>query len=144
MSHAIDLLLVEDSVPDARLITEVFRAENIEVDITVMRDGEEAMSYLQSQASENARIPDLIILDLNLPNKDGREVLAEIKNDSILKSIPIIVLTTSDAEEDITHCYKLQASCYIKKPIDLNQFVRMVKSLDAFWFASVRFPRSHV
>jgi chemotaxis family two-component system response regulator Rcp1 len=141
MRSSIEVLLVEDSRADARLILEVFKDENIDANIEVARDGEEAMALLQAYRSDpSKRFPDLIILDLNLPKKDGREVLAEIKKDDELKSIPIVVLTTSQSEEDISQSYKLHANCYVTKPIDLQQFVEIIKALNRFWFSFVSFP----
>lgn len=137
----LNILLVDDSRADARLIIEVFKDEKIAVDVNVVRDGEAAMDYLTRAGEyENAKRPDLILLDLNMPKKDGREVLAEIKGNSELNAIPVIVLTTSQSEEDIIKSYKLQASCYVTKPIDLEQFVKIIKSLDEFWFSAVRYP----
>lgn len=135
MKDAINLLLVEDSIADVTLILEVFEEEKIAANIRVARDGEEAMKILEGEVEI-----DLILLDLNLPKKDGREVLAEIKSIPRLKSIPVVILTTSEAEEDILRSYQLQASCYVTKPIHLDQFVRIVKSIDGFWFSAVRFP----
>lgn len=141
MNNQIKVLLVEDSLADARLIIEVFKEERISIDLDIARDGEEAMAYLYRQGEyKNAKRPDCIILDLNLPIKDGREVLAEIKADANLKSIPVVILTTSQSEEDIIKSYKLQASCYVTKPIDLEQFIKMIRSIDQFWFSAVRFP----
>src|ERR1700722_18461362 len=135
MTEILKVLLVEDSRADARLIKEVFRDEKIMVDLDTVRDGEEAMSYLFRQGTyKDAKCPDLIILDLNLPKKDGREVLAEIKSDPNLQSIPVVILTTSQSDEDILKSYKLQASCYVTKPIDLKNFTKIIKSLDDFWF----------
>jgi two-component system, chemotaxis family, response regulator Rcp1 len=140
MAETIKVLLVEDSRADARLIVEVFKDEKIKVDLNLVIDGDEAMSYLHRDGDyQNATRPDLIILDLNLPNKDGREVLTELKEDPRLKSIPVVVLTTSESEEDILRSYKLQASCYVTKPIDLSQFIKIIKSLDGFWFSAVKF-----
>lgn len=132
------ILLIEDSRADARLVVEVFREQNIAVDIDVSRDGEQAMSYL-NQCTE-LECPDLIILDLNMPKKDGREVLAELKADPRFRATPVVILTTSQSEEDILKSYNLQASCYITKPIDLNRFIELVKSFDQFWFSAVMFP----
>lgn len=141
MSDRIQILLVEDSRADARLILEILKEEKIAVDIFAVRDGEEAMSYLNRTGEyENAIAPDLILLDLNMPKKDGREVLAEIKSNSKLKVIPVVILTTSQSEEDILKSYKLQASCYVTKPIDLEQFSKIIRSLDDFWFTAVRYP----
>ncbi|MBS1989691.1 MAG: response regulator [Cyanobacteria bacterium SZAS LIN-3] len=141
MTGRIQLLLVEDSQADARLILEVFKDERVAVDVHVVRDGEEAMHYLcRSGTYRHARRPDVVLLDLNLPKKDGREVLAEMKASADLNSIPVLILTTSQSEEDIVKSYKLQASCYIPKPMDLEQFSSIIKSLDQFWFHNVRYP----
>lgn len=139
MAETIKVLLVEDSQADARLIKEVFRDEKIMVDLDIARDGEEAMEYLLSEGNN----PDLVILDLNLPRKDGREVLAEIKENKSLRTIPVVILTTSQSEEDILKSYKLNANCYVTKPIDLDQFIKIIKSLDEFWFSAVKFPREN-
>lgn len=139
MAETIKVLLVEDSQADARLIKEVFRDEKIMVDLDIARDGEEAMEYLLSEGNN----PDLVILDLNLPRKDGREVLAEIKENKSLRTIPVVILTTSQSEEDIIKSYKLNANCYVTKPIDLDQFIKIIKSLDEFWFSAVKFPREN-
>jgi two-component system response regulator len=137
----IRILLVEDSIADARLIQEVFSEQKIAMTIDVVRDGEQAMALLRRQGEyKDFSCPDLILLDLNLPKKDGRQVLAEIKADNNLKSIPVVVLTTSASDEDIQKSYNLQASCYVNKPIDLESFVKMIKSLDEFWFSAVKFP----
>ncbi len=137
----IRLLLVEDSRADARLILEVFKEENIAIAVDVVRDGEAAMSYLHRTGEyANAQQPDLILLDLNMPKKDGREVLSEIKADPNLRTIPVVILTTSQSEEDILKSYTLQASCYVTKPIDLSQYTKIIKSLDEFWFSAVRYP----
>ena len=141
MTKTISVLLVEDSPADARLILEVFKEEKIAVDVNIIRDGEEAMDYLHRRGDhKSAIIPDLILLDLNLPKKDGREVLFEIKENQDLRSIPVVILTTSGSDEDVLKSYKLQASCYVTKPIDHEQFVKIIKSIDEFWFAAVRFP----
>jgi len=141
MNRKLQMLLVEDSEADARLILEVMKDQNVAVDISVVRDGEEAMSYLYKQNGyEKVSRPDLIVLDLNMPKKDGREVLAELKANLDLRSIPVLILTTSNSDEDIVKSYKLQASCYVTKPMDLDKFSDIVKSMDQFWFANVRFP----
>jgi two-component system, chemotaxis family, response regulator Rcp1 len=141
MPNRIKVLLVEDSRADARLIQEVFSDEKISVNVNVVRDGEQALCYLRKQGEyENSSRPDLILLDLNMPKKDGREVLAEIKTDPVLGSIPVVILTTPRSEEDILKSYKLQASCFVTKPIDLEQFVEIIRSLDGFWFSAVRYP----
>jgi CheY-like chemotaxis protein len=135
------VLLVEDSLADLTLILEVLQEEKIAAEVSVARDGVEAMDYLLKQGPHtDATTPDLVLLDLNLPKKDGREVLAEIKASPELKSIPVVILTTSQAEEDIVRSYNLQASCYVTKPIDLEQFVKIVRSIDEFWFTAVRYP----
>jgi CheY-like chemotaxis protein len=120
---------------------EVLQEQEIAADVTVVPDGQEAIDYLFGYGAHGeAHIPDLILLDLNLPKKDGREVLAELKADAKLKSIPVVVLTTSEADEDIVKSYDLQASCYVSKPIDFDKFVKIVKSIDEFWFSIVRYP----
>ncbi len=137
----IGILLVEDSRADARLILEVFKEECVDADVTVARDGEEAMDFLLKRKNfANATTPSLILLDLNLPKKDGREVLTEIKQNADLNGIPIIILTTSQSDDDVAKCYKLQASCFVTKPIDLEKFVDVIRSLDEFWFSAVKFP----
>jgi two-component system, chemotaxis family, response regulator Rcp1 len=145
MTTKINILLVEDSRADARLIEEVFAEEKISVDINVVRNGEEAMAYLRKEGPyKTALRPDLVLLDLNMPKKDGREVLAELKADDSLKSIPVVILTTSQAEEDVLKSYELQASCYVTKPIDLDKFIKIIRSLDDFWFSAVKFPENNV
>lgn len=140
-NERIKILLVEDSLADARLLIEAFNDENINADITVVRDGEEATQYLeQAQTNANKSCPDLILLDLNMPRKDGREFLHEIKNQPQLRSIPVVVLSTSSAEEDISKSYALQASCFVSKPIDLADFGAVVRSFSSFWFSSVLYP----
>lgn len=136
MKKPIRVLLIEDSIEDVTLILDVLNDEKIAVSIDVARDGEAAMRFLTSADD----IPDLILLDLNLPKKDGREVLSEIKARESLKAIPVVILTTSEAEEDVIRSYQLQASCYVAKPIDLSQFTKIIKSIDGFWFDAVRFP----
>jgi chemotaxis family two-component system response regulator Rcp1 len=137
----IDLLVVEDNSGDARLIREIMNDNNLFSSYYQAKDGVEAMNFLQRKGKfKTARRPDLIILDLNLPRKDGREVLHEIKNDEELKHIPIVIMTISQAEDDILKSYNLHANCYITKPIDLNQFIRVVKSIEEFWFSTVRLP----
>ena len=141
MNKIISVLLIEDSRADARLILEVFKEEKIAVDVKVIRDGEDAMDYLNKKGEhKDAMTPDLILLDLNLPKKDGREVLLEIKQNNDLRTIPVVILTTSQSEEDVLKSYKLQASCFVTKPIDLDNFVKIIKSIDDFWFSAVRFP----
>jgi len=135
------LLIVEDNVADATLILEFVRATNSTVDATVIKDGEEAMSYLLQIGSHSSALrPDLVILDLNLPNKDGREVLSEVKNHPSLKSIPIMIFTTSQAEDDILSCYRNHANCYVTKPMELEKFAEIIKLVDRHWFRTVRLP----
>ena len=144
MSERVHVLLVEDSVADATLIIEVFEDERLEADVSVVRDGFEAIDFLLARGKHTkARRPDLILLDLNMPKKDGRELLAEIKTMPAIQSIPVVILTTSQAEDDIVRSYKLNASCYVIKPIDLPQFEKIVRTIDEFWFHTVKYPKSH-
>ena len=137
----ITILLVEDNPGDARLTIETMKSAKVRNTLHVARDGIEAMAFLRQEAGfANAVRPDLILLDLNLPKKDGREMLADLKADSILRRIPVVVLTTSQAEEDIVRSYDLHANCYITKPIDLNQFIVVVKSIENFWLTIVSLP----
>ncbi|NVJ00796.1 response regulator [Myxococcus sp. AM009] len=137
----IEILLVEDNPGDVRLTIEAFKEGKVSNRLSVARDGVEALSFLRRQgAYADAARPDLILLDLNLPRKDGREVLAEIKVDPALRRIPVVVLTTSKAEEDILRTYDLHANCYIAKPVDLEQFISVVRSIDDFWLSVVRLP----
>ena len=141
MNDKINILLVEDNPADADLTCEKLKMSKILHDISVVKDGVEAMDFLTRKAPyENARRPDLILLDLNLPRKDGREVLAEMKAKPGLKRIPVVVLTSSEAEEDIVKSYELQASAYVTKPVDLAGFGKIVKAIEGFWFSVVRFP----
>jgi len=137
----IDVLLVEDSPGDVRLTQEVFREANSGIRLHVASDGAEAMAFLRHQDHHaNAPRPDFILLDLNLPKLDGREVLAQIKHDESLKLIPTIILTTSDAEVDIFRSYQLQANCYLSKPVQLDEFELVVKSINDFWLKKVKLP----
>jgi two-component system, chemotaxis family, response regulator Rcp1 len=137
----IEVLLVEDSPGDVRLTQEAFRDATVRTHLHVVTDGVEAMAFVKRQGEHaNAPRPDLILLDLNLPKMDGREVLALIKEDADFKTIPVVVLTTSGAEEDILRTYRLHANCYLVKPVDLNGFLSVVKSIDDFWLARVRLP----
>ena len=140
-ARPIEILLVEDNAADVRLTIEALREGKVRNNLSVARDGQEAMEFLQRVGRfANAPRPDLILLDLNLPRKDGREVLGEIKADEQLRRIPVVVLTTSSAEADIVQSYTLYANCYITKPVDLEQFVTVVKSIDDFWLTIVRLP----
>jgi CheY-like chemotaxis protein len=134
-------LLVEDNPGDVRLTIEAFNDAKLSNSLSVVRDGVEAMAFLRQKVEyADAQRPDLILLDLNLPRKDGREVLAEIKADPDLQQIPIVVLTTSDARNDIQRAYELHANCYITKPVDLEQFIKVVQSIEDFWLTVVRLP----
>ena len=137
----IEILLVEDNIGDARLAQEALKDSKVLNSLNVVGDGVEAMAFLHKQGKhENSPRPDLVLLDLNLPKKDGREVLGEIKADEDLKRIPVVILTTSKAEEDIVKSYNLHANCYITKPIDLDQFMKVVKSIEDFWLTVVKLP----
>ncbi len=137
----IEILLVEDNPGDVQLTQIALEDSKISVNLSVAADGVEAIAFLRKQENyTQVPTPDLILLDLNLPRKDGREVLAEIKADQILKRIPVVVLTTSGAEEDVLRAYNLCANCYIKKPVDFDQFVKIVHSIESFWFTVVKLP----
>lgn len=139
--RSIDILLVEDNPGDARLAKEALNESKIKNRLHFVGDGEEASDFLFRKGKyEDAPRPDLILLDLNLPKKDGRELLSEIKNDPHLKRIPVVILTTSKAEEDILKTYNLHANCYITKPLDLDQFIKVVRSIEEFWLTIVRLP----
>ena len=141
-SKSLDILMVEDNPADVRLTQEAFRDGKICNRLAIVKDGVEAMEYLRRHGKHaSATRPDLILLDLNLPRKDGREVLAEIKSDPALMRIPVVVLTTSKAEMDIVRSYNLHANCYIVKPVDLDQFIDIIKSIDQFWLTAVTLPR---
>ncbi len=137
----IEILLVEDNPGDVRLIKEVFKDGRVLNNINVVADGVEAISYLSKEGKHTVRPnPDLILLDLNLPRKNGRDVLAEIKNDARFKKIPVVILTSSKAEEDIVRAYELCGNCYVTKPLDLDQFMRVVKEIEEFWLNIVKLP----
>ena len=137
----IDILLVEDNPADVRLTQEALKEEKILNQLHVVGDGVEAMAFLRKEGRyAKAPRPDLILLDLNLPKKDGREVLKEVKSDPTLKTIPVVVLTISKAEEDIFKAYNLHANCYITKPVDLSQFLKVAKSVQDFWLTMVKLP----
>ncbi|MCK5559304.1 MAG: response regulator [Thermoplasmata archaeon] len=138
---AIHVLLVEDDPGDVDLTLEVMDKSKLKIKMDVVDNGEDALGYLnQDSYYVDAPRPDLILLDLNMPRKDGREVLQDIKNDENLKSIPVIILTTSNANEDIIKCYTAGANCYITKPVGLEEFKSLMKSLESFWFTIVEFP----
>jgi two-component system response regulator len=137
----IRILLVEDNPGDVRLTKEALKEAKVRNQLFVVEDGVAAMEFLNREGEyTDVPRPDLILLDLNLPKKDGREVLEEIKQDSSLKRIPVVVLTTSHAEEDILRTYNLHANCYVTKPVDLDQFITIVKSIEDFWLTIVRLP----
>ena len=137
----IEILLVEDNPGDARLAKEALKEARVFNNLNVAKDGEEALEFLHRRGKhEHAPRPDLILLDLNLPRKDGREVLAEIKAHDSIKRIPVVVLTTSEAEEDVVKAYNLNANCYVTKPVDLDQFIKVVKSIEDFWLTIVKLP----
>jgi len=139
--HAVDILLVEDSPADVRLTQEALREARVMNTLHVARDGVAALAFLRRQGPHAAcPRPHLILLDLNLPKKDGREVLAEIKQDHDLKRIPVVVLTTSKAEEDILRSYDLHANAYVTKPVDLTRFFDVIRALEGFWLAVVTLP----
>ncbi len=138
----VDILLIEDNPGDARLLREALAEAKIRNRLHVVADGVEALSYLRHQDTFAAAFrPDLILLDLNLPGKDGREVLAEIKQDEDLRRIPVVILTTSQAEADIARAYALYANAYVTKPLDIEQFITVVKSIEDFWLTIVKLPK---
>jgi len=137
----VEILLVEDSPGDVRLTVEALKEAKVSNRLNVVGDGVEALEYLRRQGKyAHAERPDVVLLDLNLPRKDGRKVLAEIKEDPDLKVIPVVVLTTSRAEEDVLKAYEHHANCYITKPVDFQQFLRVVQSIEDFWLSVVRLP----
>ena len=137
----VEILLVEDNLGDVGLTRETLKDSKLLNHMSVAENGVEAMAFLRREGKYgNATRPDLILLDLNLPKKDGREVLAEIKTDERLRRIPVVVLTTSSAEQDILKTYDLHANCYITKPVDLDQFIAVVKAIEEFWFTIVKLP----
>jgi two-component system, chemotaxis family, response regulator Rcp1 len=138
----IEVLLVEDSPGDVRLTQEAFKDAKVHINLHVASDGVEAMAFLGREGKYASVLrPDLILLDLNLPKKDGREVLAELKDSPELKSIPVVILTTSASQADIQGSYEHHANCYITKPVDLDGFLKVVKSIDSFWLSVVKLPR---
>jgi CheY-like chemotaxis protein len=137
----VEILLVEDNPDDVTLTQEALDAGKVSNNLSVAWDGVEALQYLNREGPyADAPEPDIILLDLNLPKKDGREVLAEIKSDERLKHIPVVVLTTSQAEQDILKSYRLHASCYVTKPVDFDEFIEIVQSIEDFWFTIVKLP----
>lgn len=141
IGEAIEILLVEDNPGDVRLTTEALAEAKVRNRLAVARDGVEALQYLRREPPfQGSTRPDIILLDLNMPRMDGREVLQELKADPALSSIPVVVLTTSESEEDVLRSYQLHASCYITKPVDLEQFLKVVRSVEDFWLTVVRLP----
>jgi two-component system, chemotaxis family, response regulator Rcp1 len=142
LENAVKILLVEDNPADVGLVEEAFQDGRLHYDFGVAGDGVAALDYLRRRGEfANVSEPDLILLDLNLPKKDGREVLAEIKADAHLREIPVIVLTTSDDEADVHRAYGLHANCYLTKPVDFEDFMRKIRSIEEFWLTFVRLPR---
>jgi two-component system, chemotaxis family, response regulator Rcp1 len=141
--HSLRILLVEDSPSDVRLVREALKQAPLEVEITLARDGVEAMEHLHKSEAGLVNRPDIILLDLNLPRKNGREVLAEVKASPKLKQIPVLVMTSSKADEDITQAYNLNANCYITKPSDLQDYVDVVNSIENFWFRTATLPDAY-
>lgn len=144
MRNTVEILLVEDNPADVDLTRETLEFAKIRNRLHAVSDGVEALAFLRRQSPyEEAVRPDLILLDLNLPRKDGREVLQELKGEPSLRSIPVVVLTSSDAEKDVLKSYDLGANCYITKPVDLDQFADVVRSIEDFWFVVVKLPHNH-
>lgn len=141
MGRPIEILLVEDNPGDVRLTQEALKEGKVNNNLHVTYDGMQALAFLRCEGEfENAVRPDLIFLDLNLPKMDGRELLAEIKDDDDLKRIPVVILTTSKAEEDVVKTYNLHANCYITKPVDLDKFIDVVQAIEGFWMTIVKLP----
>ena len=137
----IEILLVDDNPGDIRLTQEALKESKVLNNMHTVEDGMEALEFLRKEGSfKDVITPDIILLDLNLPKRNGREVLSEIKNDDVLKKIPVVILTISRAEEDILKSYALHANCYITKPVDMDQFIKIVRSIENFWFTIVRLP----
>ncbi len=140
-NRSIEVLLVEDNPGDVRLTKEALREGKVRNNLHVAPDGVEALAFLRREGQYASAVrPDLVLLDLNLPRKDGREVLEEMKSDPALMNIPVVVLTSSQAEQDILKAYNLHANCYVTKPVDLDQFITVVKSIENFWFTIVKLP----
>ncbi len=141
IGRPIEILLVEDNPGDVRLTREALKEDKVRNNLHVVEDGLAALDWLRREGKyDSAPRPDIILLDLNLPKKDGREVLSEIKTDNDLKRIPVVVLTTSKDEEDVLRAYNFNANCYITKPVDLEQFIRVVKAIEQFWLTIVKLP----
>lgn len=144
MNKEVIILLVEDNEGDIVLTVEALKAAKIDNQVVVVRDGEDALRYLYQEGGYAASpLPDLILLDINLPRVDGKEVLAKIKNDDNLKKIPVVILTTSDSQKDISESYSNHANCYITKPVDFNKFMQVVNMIKDFWITIVKLPQTH-
>lgn len=140
-AQPIEILMVDDNPGDARLTQEAFKEVGLENRFQWIGDGDEALAYLRREGPHaRAPRPDLILLDLNMPRKDGRQVLVELKSASALREIPVVILTTSQAEDDVVHAYQLKANCYINKPVSLEEFIQVVRSIKDFWFSLARRP----
>lgn len=143
MGRPVEFLLAEDNPGDVRLTKEALRESKISNNLNVAPDGVEAMAFLRREGKyANAPRPDVILLDLNLPKKDGREVLAEVKADPSLRLIPVVIITSSEAEQDVLKTYELHANCYVTKPVDLEQFIKVIQSIETFWLTIVTLPSS--
>ncbi|MEZ0271131.1 MAG: response regulator [Methylophilaceae bacterium] len=143
MGRPVEFLLAEDNPGDVRLTKEALRESKISNNLNVVPDGVEAMAFLRRTGNyANAPRPDVILLDLNLPKKDGREVLAEVKADPNLRLIPVVIITSSEAEQDVLKTYELHANCYVTKPVDLEQFIKVIQSIETFWLTIVTLPSS--
>jgi len=141
LAKPIEVLLVEDNAGDIRLTKEAFEEGKVRLNLSVVRDGVEAIAFLRKEGNfAGTARPDLVLLDLNLPKKDGREVLKDMKNDPQLLRIPVVVLTTSASDEDVLSTYGLHANCYITKPVDMDQFLKVVKLIEEFWFVVAKIP----
>lgn len=143
MGRPVEFLLAEDNPGDVRLTKEALRESKISNNLNVVPDGVEAMAFLRREGKyADAPRPDVILLDLNLPKKDGREVLAEVKADLNLRLIPVVIITSSEAEQDVLRTYELHANCYVTKPVDLEQFIKVIQSIETFWLTIVTLPSS--
>ncbi len=141
ITQTVNILLVEDNPGDVRLTQEALKEGRFQYDLNIVTDGEEALEYLLKRGKyTQASTPDIIFLDLNLPRKDGREVLGEVKTHDSVKHIPVVVLTTSEAGPDVIHSYQLHANCYITKPVDINRFIEVIRGIENFWFNIVTLP----
>lgn len=144
-TQSLEILIVDDSPGDVGLVEEAFRDWRLTNHLSVVEDGEDALRYLRKEPPYNyVPTPDLILLDLNLPKKDGRSVLAEIKQDERLRSIPVVVLTTSDAEQDVLRAYQLHANCYMTKPVHMDDFLKKIHAIENFWLTLVRLPAKSI